>query len=214
MNLRRLWTNPLFREKVINSRKGKPFKKSTVDKRKGKTYIEIYGGQRAAEIKAKIRAANKGRVPLNRLDPILKKITDAKIRESVKRRFAEDPTYKRRCLSSHRPTSLESSFQNFAHTIGLPVTYVGDGRFWIDNYNPDFIDAFGRKVCYELYCRMWHKAGDDLKRISLFKSLGWKCIVIWDKEMNNKIKLLNKLKEELACESIFNINHHILLSPN
>ncbi len=212
--MQRLWRSPSFRQKNINARKGSHFQKVKPDKRTGKTYTELYGQKRAMEIRKKQRLAAKGRVPLNRVDPILKRATDAKISATVKKRFASDPDYRRRCLSSARPTSLESAFSDFAKSIGLPVKYVGNGGIWIGNMNPDFIDSTGKLVCYELFGRKWHEKEEEKQRIERFKAFGWACIVIWDRELNNKIKLLNKLKEESNCENICNINYHLFCPPN
>jgi len=77
--------------------------------------------------------------------------------------------------------------------------YVGDGQFWIENFNPDFINVNGQKKIIEFFGNYWHSKKEDIekdkKRIETFKKYGYKTLIIWENELNNLDKLKEKIKE-------------------
>ena len=72
--------------------------------------------------------------------------------------------------------------------------YVGNFKFWIDCYNPDFININGQKKIIELYGDYWHNREDaqnrDVLRLKSYKKYGYKTLIVWERELKN----LNKVK--------------------
>jgi intein/homing endonuclease len=107
----------------------------------------------------------------------------------IKRRLASDPEFasirKEACrkLAQYRnkkPTSLESNLIDLLNEhIPNVYKYVGDGKFWIENANPDFINVNGYKKAIEIYSAYW-KVKDygsveeyHNQRGDLFNKYGW-----------------------------------------
>ena len=72
--------------------------------------------------------------------------------------------------------------------------YVGDGRFLIEGYSPDFINVNGKKQIVEMFGDYWHQGQNPIKRINLFKQYGYKCVVIWERELKNPNAVIQKVK--------------------
>jgi len=75
--------------------------------------------------------------------------------------------------------------------------YVGDGTLVIDRYTPDFYD--GDKSLIEFFGEYWHKnprgIKTDRRKLKMYKKLGYRCLVIWEKELENFMKLKSKLNK-------------------
>lgn len=70
------------------------------------------------------------------------------------------------------------------------LIYVGDRSKWVTfkngrHKNPDFIFA-DLKICIEVFGDYWHKDENPDDLISLYKEIGWSCLVIWEREINKK----------------------------
>lgn len=102
------------------------------------------------------------------------------------------------CMNKHlifmyiRPTTPEKRFMGLINKHNLPYKYVGDGKFWIDNKNPDFIHI-NKKEVIEIFGDYWHNPqlnkhckyeNTEEGRQKVFKAKGFKCIIIWEKELN------------------------------
>jgi endogenous inhibitor of DNA gyrase (YacG/DUF329 family)/very-short-patch-repair endonuclease len=99
-----------------------------------------------------------------------------------------------------RPTKLEQKFIKFFNENNLPFKYVGDGSFLIGYKNPDFIETNGRKICIEVSDEKFRinipketKEEYEQKRIKHFAKYGWKCLVLWEDELNNKNEIIQKI---------------------
>lgn len=90
------------------------------------------------------------------------------------------------------PTSLEEKFQSIVNKYDLPYKYVGDGKFFIERYNPDFINTNNEKIAIEVYARYFKlkhsKSIDKWKedRQKVFNKYGWKIIYFDEIEVNEK----------------------------
>lgn len=96
--------------------------------------------------------------------------------------------YKRGCYN-RRPTILEKKFDAICVKYNLPFKYVGDGKFWVENMNPDFIEINGRKIAVEVLGDYWHNKTwfpdrDFEKRQKKFAEYGWRVIGIWEHELD------------------------------
>jgi very-short-patch-repair endonuclease len=75
--------------------------------------------------------------------------------------------------------------------------YVGNFKFWIERYNPDFINCNGQKKIIEFFGDYWHNLPNykirDKRRLETYKKYGYDTLVIWENELDD----LNKLQEKI-----------------
>ncbi len=96
---------------------------------------------------------------------------------------------------SQRPTSLEKRFIEIIKDKNLPYKYVGDGSFIIGYKNPDFVNIDGKKICMEVANRFHHQGDWKEKRIEHFAKYGWKCLVLFEDEIDNIVEDFFNLEE-------------------
>ncbi len=84
----------------------------------------------------------------------------------------------------------------------LPYRYTGDGSFWIENINPDFVDCNGKKVALEVFGDYWHNPlmriglkwhKTEVGRKEIYKKYGWKSIILWEKDIYKGEKNILKI---------------------
>lgn len=87
-------------------------------------------------------------------------------------------------------TKPEAQLQKVIDSNNLPFKYTGDGKFWIENLNPDFVNCNGGKVCIEVFGDYWHSKRVNKSKIAqpgyrrqLYDSYGWACIILWEREL-------------------------------
>jgi len=77
--------------------------------------------------------------------------------------------------------------------------FVGDGNFFVDCFNPDFINIKGQKKIIELYGNYWHELPKakkrNIKRIKTYKKYGYKTLVIWSEELKDLEQVIAKIME-------------------
>ncbi len=146
------------------------------------------------KIKFPIKSFKKGMVPWNK-GKFHSERTKRKIRKARKKQK----------IPLHH-TKPELKFIELINKYNLPFKYTGDGRFWIENINPDFVECNGKKICIEVFGDYWH---NPLKRIGLrwertekgrrdiLAKYGWKMLVLWENELNtlSDEKILSKIKK-------------------
>jgi G:T-mismatch repair DNA endonuclease (very short patch repair protein) len=79
--------------------------------------------------------------------------------------------------------------------------FVGNGKVILNGLNPDFVNVNGKKQIIELFGGYWHKPENpnytiqysEDYRIKEFAKLGFKTLVIWDKELKNEVALVSKI---------------------
>lgn len=89
--------------------------------------------------------------------------------------------------------------------------YTGDGKFKIGVYNPDWIyTQDNKKLILELNGCFWHgceqcgfgektlKRKKDKFKLQQYKRKGWKCVVVWEHEVNGDIFALKKRLKEFV----------------
>ena len=76
--------------------------------------------------------------------------------------------------------------------------YVGDGKFFIERYNPDFVNVNSQKKVIELFGDYWHKIPNRIEKdkikIRTYKKYGYDCLVIWEHDLK-KPKTINRILE-------------------
>ena len=119
----------------------------------------------------------------------------AKVIQALKARWA-DPDYADRVRpliikgNFQKPTQPEQRLIDIIKRFHLPFKYTGDGKLTIHGFNPDFVNCNGAKVIIEVFGDYWHGKRartwkeTELGRIMIFNSFGFKCIVLWEKELN------------------------------
>jgi G:T-mismatch repair DNA endonuclease (very short patch repair protein) len=105
-----------------------------------------------------------------------------KIRQKVLERYRSDPDYRRRVLSSRRPTDIEARLIEIIEKYRLPYRYTGDGSFWVGGKNPDFVNVNSEKIAIDLFGDFWHEPSEVESRKSVFADYGWKLIILWGHE--------------------------------
>ncbi len=95
------------------------------------------------------------------------------------------------------PNKPETLLFKLFKKLKLPYKFVGDGKVILGGFCPDFIDKKNKKII-EFNGTYWHSSKEAItkdKRKSIeYKKLGYKTLVIWEKELKNINKLNNKLK--------------------
>lgn len=69
----------------------------------------------------------------------------------------------------------------------LPYKFVGDGSFWIENINPDFVNTNNEKIVIEVFGDYWHNRPNTIKRDfekgRLLKEYGWRRLILWERDL-------------------------------
>lgn len=97
-------------------------------------------------------------------------------------------------MQADRPNKLEMRFYEIALQAGIDVTYT-DHRFWKQlkggrSITPDFMVG---DLVIEIYGDYWHKNDDPQDRIDDWASAGLIAIVIWEHELKEPEKVLERL---------------------
>ena len=99
---------------------------------------------------------------------------------------------------SQKPNRKENQLSDLLNKL-FPneYKYVGDFSFWIESYNPDFININGKKKIIELFGDYWHNLPEykkrDKERLKTYKKYGYDVLIIWEHELNNIEKLKQKI---------------------
>lgn len=95
----------------------------------------------------------------------------------------KDPEYKRTVITKtlrgllKRPTSLEKKYMGPLKDIGFD--YVGDGRFWVSNMNPDFKHKYA-PIVVEVGLKYFHRDPWAVERIQRFRENGYDCFTFFE----------------------------------
>ena len=106
----------------------------------------------------------------------------------------------KKMLRRRKMSSLEITFNKIIQKNNLPYKFVGNGKFFIERKNPDFININGEKKAVEVYyykhkmqfrnqtVEKWIK-----ERTKIFNKYGWDLIFFEAREVNesNVIERLN-----------------------
>jgi hypothetical protein len=144
-----------------------------------KISVALKGRHLSEETKRKLSERHKGKRPTEE--------TRRKMSEGHKGNKTIIETYKRGCFN-RRPNNPEKKFIAICTTYNLPFKYVGDGKFWIENVNPDFIESNGKKLAVEIYGDYWHTTPKAIEknrqRVATLEKYGWQLLVLWEHEIN------------------------------
>ena len=114
----------------------------------------------------------------------------------------ENIEYKNTLLSKLRKSYChkQNKFEKaIASLLPKDYKYVGNGKFWIEGFNPDFVNTNGCKKIVEAYGDYWHNLPNykerDIKRLKMYKKYGYDTLVIWQHELEDIVNLKNKIKD-------------------
>jgi len=104
-----------------------------------------------------------------------------------------------------RPTRIEQKYIELFKIYNVSLNYCGDGSLVIGFKNPDFVEANGKKLCVEVVNKneksvkrkgrkyySWQEY--EQQRIEHFEKYGWRCIVLWEDELKEPEKVIEKVK--------------------
>ncbi len=97
----------------------------------------------------------------------------------------------KKMLTRRIPSSLEEKFLDIAKRHNLPYKYVGNGKFFVDRFNPDFVNTNNEKIAVEVYARYYKKRNHisienwKNERAKVFKDYGWKLLFFNEVELND-----------------------------
>ncbi len=171
------------------------------------------GHKHSDEARAKMSNSQKGNNTWSRGRPLSAEHKE-RIGEAVKKRW-ENPEYRAKQIrqlkerwadkdyasrvralivkgNHSKPTRPEKQLIDIIERHHLPFRYTGDGSFIICGYSPDFVNCNGEKTVIEVFGDYWHGKGarnwkeTEPGRIMTFNSFGYRCIVIWENELNSQ----------------------------
>ncbi len=98
---------------------------------------------------------------------------------------------------NRKPNNPEKIMIEIIEKNNLPFNYVGDGKIWLNGFNPDFLSKNPKHII-EIYGDYWHNLPKDKlkngRRMKAYSSLGYKTLVIWEHELKDSSNVLNKIR--------------------
>jgi very-short-patch-repair endonuclease len=102
----------------------------------------------------------------------------------------------RKCLFQYqvkiRNSGMNKQERKIAKILrGTKFHFVGNFKCSIGGKYPDFISKRRMKVI-EFFGEHWHPKADEKKRIAHFQKYGYKCLVIWLKDLKHRYKVTKR----------------------
>lgn len=84
----------------------------------------------------------------------------------------------------------------YVEEFRLPLEYVGLGKFIIKGFCPDFVDQ-ANKFIVEIFGNYYHYQPAirkrDMIRLKTYEKYGYRCIVLWASELEDRGIVMGKL---------------------
>jgi len=205
-----LWNTPEYREKLLEIRQSDEYRKNQSNKRKELWETPEYREKVvSAKNTDQSREKMSQSATLFWQNPEYREMLEAIARDPVRRQikkeksleywsdpenieaqrirssnFWKDKDYIEKVKNSFnmRPTSYEEKIIELIKTYYLPFIYVGDGEFWIDGFNPDFVYR-EKNMLIEVGDSHWHPRERDVERTARFSSAGYKTLFLYEKDL-------------------------------
>lgn len=188
-------------EKIYTYEKAQELKKNRGAYLKGKSYEMVFGEEKSQILKIRLSQLYKGTKnpehskwmkgkpsPIKGLSVI--EIYGETRAISIRKKWFE---------SNHaRPNGLEKYFHGF---FKEKIEYVGDGKLFIGGKCPDF-KVHNQDKLIEIFGDYWHQEKELNKRIQLFETYGYKCIVLWEHEIRNDLESIKKKVENFIEKTL------------
>jgi len=165
-------------------------------KKRDKTYEEIYGKERADDIKKRKNKSMKK--TLSSSDA--KKLKSKRAYENFK-----DPKFLKNYSNgmAKKPNKKELILIRLIQEKKFPFRYVGNFSYWVCGKNPDFISTSKNKKIIEMFGDYWHNKPEVVKKdkdkLSVYSKEGFSTLIIWEKELNNLNNVSDKIKNFIKC---------------
>lgn len=94
------------------------------------------------------------------------------------------------------PNKDEEKLIKMFRENNIPLKFVGNGTFFIEGKNPDFVNVEWEKVL-EYDSVFWHSSrpeGYDDLRNEVYRRNGWDLFIVTDDDLKNEKSLINKIK--------------------
>lgn len=153
---------------------------------------------------ARKRLSNK----MKEYNPMKKTEISTKVRDSNRQKgvYAKNSmkminggALKARMANNFSPNKPEKIIINLLNENNMSFEYVGGGKIWFRGntqyFNPDFINR-KEKLIIEFFGFYWHKGTyeKDKERLETYSKKGYKTLIIWDNELKNFDKIIEKIK--------------------
>ena len=151
----------------------------------------FYGKTHTENTKRKLKLFYKGMVSPRRGVKLTKEQIEKTASKLRGRKQSRENIRKR--LRRRVPSGLELKMIQIIEKYNLPYRFVGNGSFFVERKNPDFINCDGKKIAIEVYYRR-HKelfSGGlenwKTKRLEVFKKHDWDIIFLDETKVNEYI---------------------------
>jgi very-short-patch-repair endonuclease len=183
--------HPLFGKKHSNATRKKMSKANS-----GENH-PMWGKKLSEIIRRKIGRAQLGNTSW--LGKRHTEITRSRMSKTKKKLF-RNIEYKTRILREARkalhirPNKPEKLlYKSLQKAFSKQWEYVGDGKFWLGGKNPDFVNKKKKRII-EMAGAYWHDKGYPRERRRIFSKYGFKTLVIWESQLKNLDKVLERVQ--------------------
>jgi very-short-patch-repair endonuclease len=209
---------PLFKKGNNNPAKRVEVRKKMSLIRKGKTYKELWGEEKAEEWKKNIGKSNKNikrslkfksnleKIRIGKNNPFWHKHHTEKWRREHSNRIKKlwkTKEYRNLVVTNTmkgqiiKPNFPERQMIQIIKENNFPFNYVGDGKVVFDGFNPDFLSKNPKHII-EVFGDYWHHRkkvmARDKRKFKAYASLGYKTLIIWQHELEEPQKIVEKIK--------------------
>lgn len=182
-----------IRDKAINRVHNDITKKNMSLVRKGKTYEELFGKEKAELYKQNISKSKKG--------IIFSEDHIKNIGKASKERWKNEEFFKKMFKKFQiKPNKKELLLFDIIKENNFPFNYVGDGQIIIGGKCPDFLSSNPKHII-ELFGDYWHSKKPNIPynqteegTINHYNKYGYKTLIIWEHELICKEDVINKIR--------------------
>ena len=122
------------------------------------------------------------------------------------KRLYEDPEFlKKKSKGLRSKTKPEKHLEKLLQSL-YPNEFKYNGRYdcgiSIDRMIPDFVNVNGRKQVIDMHGSYWHKGEDATVRQKRYAKYGYSSLIVWENELENEDKVVQKVVEFVGKEMI------------
>lgn len=119
-------------------------------------------------------------------------------KKSIRKMLKSEGRKKWESTRAHTKNKKEVLLENTINSLyPNDYKYVGNGKIWIDGFNPDFINCNGQKKIIEFFGDYWHNLPGyrerDKRRLKSYRKYGYKSLIIWEHELKDINKVKNRI---------------------
>lgn len=154
----------------------------------------FFGKHHTEKTKKLLSIKNSGRLCGDK-NPSKRPEVKEKLSKLLRTRWLDDKFVKKVAAGLNiKPNKPETQLLRILKRNFVGWEYSGNLRKTIEGKSPDFINE-EKKQIIELFGDYWHRGQTGEKRKLLFKRNGYDCLIVWEHELENKNKLIERLKD-------------------